>query len=354
MRPVSATGTIFNLPGHLLLLLLATTTTAFEFGSPPQCDRCDAGIECGRCLLVADACPQVTALATMPPCDAAEPGTLCKAAGECGTDTNLDNCALWFDVYKVHRCQGGVLTPPPPPSPPVLPPPPVPAAPPLPPTPPSPPSPPPAPPSSPPPPTPPPSPPPPPAPPTCTGCDAGEECGICLRLERSCPVDTWLLRPSCETVGVGGRCEGNGVCGTDDTVNWCFGWTEFYVRVDCQFVPPSPPPPLPAPPPVAPGAPQLPELVGAGSADGSVKAQSADEGDGGFRIGPLGVLESIVIVVLCVLVPCFLVLLGIGCYCRRSNRLAQRSIKWEPSPNERNSPVFEVAEEDAEIGVLKP
>lgn len=99
--------------------------------------------------------------------------------------------------------------------------------------------------------------------PKCDQCDAGIECGLCLRLveQEQCPwaIDFTLL--SCrarDTFIPGNRCEGSGECGTNDQANNCPAWRDVYVRVNCAggLLAPSMPPPSPARPPASP--PSLP------------------------------------------------------------------------------------------------
>lgn len=99
--------------------------------------------------------------------------------------------------------------------------------------------------------------------PKCDRCDAGIECGLCLRLVEpgECPwaVDVTLLRCNPrDTFLPGYRCEAAGECGTSDTANNCPAWRDVYVRVNCAggLLSPSGPPPSPSPPPSpAPSAP---------------------------------------------------------------------------------------------------
>ena len=128
---------------------------------------------------------------------------MCEGDGGCGTRQTGNNChytsdgVVYFDwdVYQREACAIAPALPPPlpPPLPPQpSPPPPSPPSPPLPPTPAS----------------------PPPSPPICDACDAGLECGVCLRLLQpsECPdVIHALSYDSCTEDAVG-REEAAAVC----------------------------------------------------------------------------------------------------------------------------------------------
>ena len=253
-------------PPMLVALTLLVGTT------PPPCTQCDAGRSCNMCLrkLRHEECPpevEGTNNGGLPSCTAGsvEPGRLCEADGPCDTSQLTNNCAYsglglvsTFDIYLRVDC---TLQPMPPPSPPF----------------------PPSPPSSPP-------PPPPPALPSCeaTQCDAGSECGMCLRLvsEEECPgvivgtVNGGL--PPCEPhhVDVGQLCEGDGPCGTSEARDNCkYGESGFftgthvqkfdvYVRAACAVTPHPPPlPPSTPAPPMPPPMPHPPAFPDCGHCD---------------------------------------------------------------------------------------
>ena len=74
----------------------------YHHPSPPlPPEACDAGLLCGRCLLLLrpSECPTRPDLGRS--CEAARAGELCEGGGECGTDQAADNCG-GFDVYVVH------------------------------------------------------------------------------------------------------------------------------------------------------------------------------------------------------------------------------------------------------------
>jgi len=70
---------------------------------PMDCNDCDAGEACGMCLMLLPApdCPDDADLSA---CDAAALEALCEGDGECGTDTNANNCGDGFDVYRRVSC----------------------------------------------------------------------------------------------------------------------------------------------------------------------------------------------------------------------------------------------------------
>ena len=189
---------------HLIGLALAVVAGDF-----PDCDltECHAGLECGYCLrlLKLDECPRSVKDVTnggLQPCepDMVEYGQMCEADGPCGTSNRVNNCnymAPWsgsidtLDFYLRVACVLPPSPPPRPPSPPALPP-----------------------------------PPPRPRLPDCGVCDAGHECGYCLRLLRKeeCPKAMQSLRlANCEpgSVNIGETCEGDGQCGTDNNFDNC-------------------------------------------------------------------------------------------------------------------------------------
>ena len=69
-------------------------------------ESCDAGADCGFCLVAVDRgdCPDPSAspqnLDALPNCIDAEMGTLCEGDGECGTNDHMSNCGHNYDVYK--------------------------------------------------------------------------------------------------------------------------------------------------------------------------------------------------------------------------------------------------------------
>ena len=277
---------------------LLGTTAAID-----ACGHCDAGQDCGLCLrlLTQDECPRQVQGAEnggLPPCEPGKvaPGKLCEGDGPCGTSNVAENCPYVtggifgsvskFDIYLSVDCVLSPSTPPPPPSPPDTPPPP-----------------------------PPPSPPPLPKCGAHDKCDAGADCGYCLRLleQSECPQQVSGAQngglPPCEPgrVGPGQLCEGDGPCGTSEARDNCgystglLGFTQpfdIYLRIACSTgkdplpltttkppcncacngpgqcgancmacdcegcaaVPPKPPPspPAPPPPPSPPPPPPLP------------------------------------------------------------------------------------------------
>jgi hypothetical protein len=219
----------------------------------PDCGQCDTGIECGYCLRLLEPheCPRQVHDALnggLPPCEPGRVGvgTLCEGDGPCGTSDHRNNCEYYtragtatYDLYVRMPCD---LAPHHPPNPP---PPPMPPAP--------------------------PAPPPPPSMPPCApdACDAGRECGYCLRRLKieECPAQVAganngglpaCARPNGGGVGVapGQLCEGDGQCGTSDVANNCpylsfatITHFDFYVRVACDAGPAQPMLPPPSPPP---------------------------------------------------------------------------------------------------------
>ena len=213
---------------------LLGTTAAID-----ACGHCDAGQDCGLCLrlLTQDECPRQVQGAEnggLPPCEPGKvaPGKLCEGDGPCGTSNVAENCPYVtggifgsvskFDIYLSVDCVLSPSTPPPPPSPPDTPPPP-----------------------------PPPSPPPLPKCGAHDKCDAGGDCGYCLRLleQSECPQQVSGAQngglPPCEPgrVGPGQLCEGDGPCGTSEARDNCgystglLGFTQpfdIYLRVACR------------------------------------------------------------------------------------------------------------------------
>jgi hypothetical protein len=211
----------------------------------PSCVTCDAGYECGYCLNLVShsACPDGPHAAYTPKCNPGmvSVGDLCEGDGGCGTTQTGNNCQYTSDgvVYydwEIYRREPCAIEPaPPPPLPPPLPPQPTPPppSPPVPPLPPAPVA-------------------PPPSPPLCESCDAGLECGVCLRLvsPMECPdVIHALTYDSCTEaavgMGVGTFCEGDGQCGTNNGGNNCgfvdgdghYTLLEFYRVENCTMPP---------------------------------------------------------------------------------------------------------------------
>lgn len=54
-------------------------------------------------------CPTPEESSMLPQCHMAEVGELCEADGECGTDSDIDQCPGGFDVYVVKSIDGGKL-----------------------------------------------------------------------------------------------------------------------------------------------------------------------------------------------------------------------------------------------------
>ena len=121
-------------------------------------------------------------------------GEYCEGMGDCGTDSQANNCAypttnggsITFNIYvRMSNCTSTV------PMPPALPP--------------------------------------PPPMPACdlSSCDAGTACGFCLRKLTQlsqCPDGPHAITtPKCDPgrVGIGTLCEGDGQCGTDPAANNC-------------------------------------------------------------------------------------------------------------------------------------
>ena len=66
------------------------------------------------------------------------------------------------------------------------------------------------------------------------------------------PLQYVLYLPNCNTVAIGELCEGEGECGTTNSLNNCQTW-DVYTRITCPSPPPPPNlPPVPSPPPVPP------------------------------------------------------------------------------------------------------
>jgi hypothetical protein len=80
--------------------------------------RCDAGEQCGRCLLLvnASACSSMSYHGNTK-CSVVERGEMCEGDGECGSDDNANNCATpdgkepLKDVYLRVRCRGDLAAP---------------------------------------------------------------------------------------------------------------------------------------------------------------------------------------------------------------------------------------------------
>ena len=81
--------------------------------------------------------------------------------------------------------------------------------------------------------------------PECGQCDAGQDCGVCLRLidQSECRNDAgwWVLPFNCLNVSFDGLCEGSGECGTSNLADNCpamtmNGWIgrDVYQRVRCR------------------------------------------------------------------------------------------------------------------------
>ena len=67
-------------------------------------------------------------------------------------------------------------------------------------------------------------------------CDAGRECGFCLTElsypATDCPtLDELISYPTCADAPIGGMCEGDGECGTSDTLDNCQGY-DVYRKVE--------------------------------------------------------------------------------------------------------------------------
>ena len=62
-------------------------------------------------------------------------------------------------------------------------------------------------------------------------CDAGESCGLCLRVVKAidCPGALDLL-PDCNAADLGGLCEGDGECGTSDSIDNCGVGYDVYIK----------------------------------------------------------------------------------------------------------------------------
>lgn len=95
---------------------------------------------------------------------------------------------------------------------------------------------------------------------SCSSCDAGASCNMCLNLvaESECPMrggsDMLSLARDCDNVAIGGMCEADGECGTNDDADNCpSGWSrdggrDVYKREECIITTPQAPPPPPSPP----------------------------------------------------------------------------------------------------------
>ena len=97
---------------------------------------------------------------------------------------------------------------------------------------------------------------------SCSSCDAGEACGICLMLvpANQCPSGRYdqqgnglSLANDCRGLAVGSMCEADGECGTNNDANNCpsrwstRGGLDVYIREACVVTQPRPPPPPPIP-----------------------------------------------------------------------------------------------------------
>ena len=112
-----------------------------------ECEDCDAGAECGMCLMLLreETCPDsidafqhdidAAGLEVRFNCEHIPSGGVCEGSGECGTDDDANNCLELTDVYRRVDCSGDFADPmvsygaedqPPPPSPLLTPPPPCP------------------------------------------------------------------------------------------------------------------------------------------------------------------------------------------------------------------------------------
>ena len=175
------------------------------------------GSSCGVCLrLVGESeCPSTDTMERLPNCDQLHAvDEYCEGDGECETSPTANSCNGNGDVYM--RCTTPSMELHQPPWPP------------------------PAGPTRPPPPRVPPSPPQPPLLPMaeCSAlCDAGAECGVCLRLvaARECPATVAVVDrlPHCVGLRPGDLCEGDGECSTSATANNCHGHRDVYVRDPC-------------------------------------------------------------------------------------------------------------------------
>ena len=99
----------------LLLVLPACAWTCSESDTGAQCD---AGEQCGRCLLLVNAsvCSSM-AYHGNTRCSLVKPGEMCEGDGECGSDDDANNCATQEgkeplkDVYLRVPCRGEPAAP---------------------------------------------------------------------------------------------------------------------------------------------------------------------------------------------------------------------------------------------------
>ena len=170
----------------LLPFLAAVTAQSASLTPYRSCSNCTNGYACGVCLetIPSSECPRRwsggSAFNLRDDCHGLPVDQMCEADGECGTSNDANNCD-YRDVYKAVRCTVDMpLAPPPSPSQPL---------------------------------------------PLCSvlACDAGRECGICLRALHTgapqydvCPAGyqaDWGMR-TCDQVADGELCEADGECGT--------------------------------------------------------------------------------------------------------------------------------------------
>jgi len=183
---------------------LCVVKSSSQNGKLSTCDAACNGLN--RCLMAipngsttaAGSCPTNMATASAPNCASKglKPGQYCEGDGECGSNSNLNNCNKLYDVYK------WVATPPKKGS-------------------------------------------------SKSICSAGKSCGRCLHASpkctgTSCPktCPKKMLSPSAPpcsspTVKPGMFCEGDGECGTVSSLNNCPGGFDVYKRL----ADPKPPPP---------------------------------------------------------------------------------------------------------------
>ena len=99
----------------LLLVLPACAWTCSESDTGAQCD---AGEQCGRCLLLVNAsvCSSMSYHGNTR-CSVVKPGEMCEGDGECGSDDDANNCATQEgkeplkDVYLRVPCRGEPAAP---------------------------------------------------------------------------------------------------------------------------------------------------------------------------------------------------------------------------------------------------
>lgn len=81
---------------------------------PPTCSTCDAGQECGFCLVLVPDCP-LWPMLVKPKCGPnMAPGEWCEGDGSCGTDDKKNSCFFWEEVYTRVDCVFVSPSPPPP------------------------------------------------------------------------------------------------------------------------------------------------------------------------------------------------------------------------------------------------